>query len=256
MNAQQLLSIALRANQLKKEDFNDLLKFQQAFPYFQLPAILLAKYEFDHSHGEKNFLATAAIGSPNRSWLKNLLRNPESWEQFNQNFSESLMHQITTKKTSAEIHLNANLESHHPLPSQEKRMEEKITYDTDEEAPVGRIRRKRVVQDEDLIETIRKREKKEIKDDKKKEQIDIIQEFNKKGIKLATIREIESNYKQADLSEKSTTINDSLITESLAKLFVKQNKKAKAREIYQKLIVKFPEKSTYFADQIKNLEEN
>jgi hypothetical protein len=296
LNAQQLLFIALRANQLQKEDFNDLLKYQQAFPYFQLPAILLAKYEYAHSHGENNFLATAAIGSPDRAWLKNLIENPRSWEQFSHYFADSITHPSTAKKNTFERKLIDDLELTHPLTSPSASIETNDTNTSEEELqnaenepnsshiaaastasteaeserqlqaanlsqeeetePTSRIRKKRKVQDEDLIETIRKREKKEIKDDKKKEQLDIIKEFNKKGIKLATIREIESNYKQADLSEKSTQINDSLITESLARLFVKQNKKTKAKEIYQKLIVKFPEKSTYFADQIKNLEEN
>jgi S-adenosylmethionine:diacylglycerol 3-amino-3-carboxypropyl transferase len=59
----------------------------------------------------------------------------------------------------------------------------------------------------------------------------------------------------ADLSKNSTLFNDNIISESFAKLLVQQNKKEKAIEIYQKLMLKFPNKSAYFADLIKQLEE-
>lgn len=128
---------------------------------------------------------------------------------------------------------------------------------TNEAAPTETPKKKKQkapVRAEDLIETIKRKEKKEILDEKKKEQIDIIKAFSKKEIKLATIREIEDFNKQVDLSEKSTQLNPSLLSESYAKLLIKQGKKQKAKEIYQKLMVKFPDKSPYFADLIKELE--
>ncbi|KEO74547.1 hypothetical protein [Anditalea andensis] len=108
---------------------------------------------------------------------------------------------------------------------------------------------------DDLIDSIKKKEKQEIKDTKKKEQNDIIKAFNKKSIKLAAIKENEDVNKLQDLSLPSTKINDRLVSESYAKLLTQQGKKAAALEIYKKLILKFPEKKAYFADLIQQLEE-
>jgi hypothetical protein len=55
-------------------------------------------------------------------------------------------------------------------------------------------------------------------------------------------------------AEQSVTFSDKLATETLAKIYMKQGKKEKAIEIFKILMIKIPEKSTYFAAQIKNIE--
>ena len=58
-----------------------------------------------------------------------------------------------------------------------------------------------------------------------------------------------------DLSEKSWSSNDELMTETLAKVFVKQKKYRKAIEAYQILGLKYPEKNSLFANQIKEIKK-
>jgi tetratricopeptide (TPR) repeat protein len=59
-----------------------------------------------------------------------------------------------------------------------------------------------------------------------------------------------------DLDVETDILNEEdLLTESLAKIYIKQKRYYKAIEIIRKLSLKYPEKSIYFADQIRFLEK-
>ena len=115
--------------------------------------------------------------------------------------------------------------------------------------------KKRRIPKDDLIESIRRKEKKEILDAEKRAQNDLIKEFSKKEIKLATIKEIEANKNNENLANASTSLNEGLISETFASILLQQGKKARAIEIYEKLALKFPEKMAYFADLIEKSKE-
>ena len=52
-----------------------------------------------------------------------------------------------------------------------------------------------------------------------------------------------------------TDISESIFTESLAKIYIKQKQYDKAKRIFEKLNLKFPEKNRYFADQIEKIDK-
>ena len=56
-----------------------------------------------------------------------------------------------------------------------------------------------------------------------------------------------------EVSLKSDEVNDEIITETLAKIFVAQKKYDKAIDAFEKLSLKFPEKNSYFAAQIDEI---
>jgi tetratricopeptide (TPR) repeat protein len=276
VNATQLLDIIKKGNRLENEDYQQLLKLHELFPYFQIPKVLLAKYEYDTTSGEnKEMLHWAAITSPNRSWLRQIIETSSPFHKLEDQLGKAKVFTeiekpndtppkliddlegkeieeipaVTTVKDRAEV--LKMLEEH-----LQKRLSETASKNNPSEAQEREQKKAaRKAASEDLIETIRRKEKKEILDEKKKAQIDIIKAFSKKEIKLATIKELEKLQKQPDLSERSTRLDPNFISESYARMLTKQGKKQKAIEIYQKLMVKFPDKSTYFADLIKNLEE-
>jgi len=56
-------------------------------------------------------------------------------------------------------------------------------------------------------------------------------------------------------SEQSDFIAEEMITETLAKVYLKQGLYQEALNSYEKLILKFPEKNSYFAGQIENIKK-
>ena len=69
-----------------------------------------------------------------------------------------------------------------------------------------------------------------------------------------SIKSIEEPEIQED-NESTELIKESLVTETLAKLYVEQKNYEKAIQTYKILILKFPEKNSYFASAIKKLKK-
>lgn len=234
MNAAQFLELVQKADSLDRSEILQLQKVQENFPYFQIPHILTARYEFLKDGIEKiPSLGYAAITSPDRIWLKTLIENTEE----NATFPNA-----TSPKPAINVEEKAE-------PTEEVNEKE---VKSDPSKP--KLRRRKPPK-EDLIETIKRKEKRVIVDQKKKEQIDLIKAFSKKSIKMATIKEIEANQNTENLAAASTKINDNLMSESYAKILANQGKKQLAKEIYEKLVLKFPDKRAYFADLIEKLKD-
>lgn len=57
------------------------------------------------------------------------------------------------------------------------------------------------------------------------------------------------------IEERSVSENDEILTETLASIYLKQGKTEKAVSIFKKLSLKYPEKSSYFASRIAEIQK-
>lgn len=83
---------------------------------------------------------------------------------------------------------------------------------------------------------------------KKEIQSAIIDNFISTNPKIKTP---DKNNPIIDISEQTNYTNESLMTETLARVYIEQKKYNNAIKAYKILCLKYPEKSGYFADQIK-----
>ncbi len=92
------------------------------------------------------------------------------------------------------------------------------------------------------------------KSPKQDDQLAVIESFIKRNPTISKPTEASLEQIKADFSQHSTKETGELVTENLANIFIKQKKYTKAIEIYHKLSLKYPEKSTYFAQKITELQ--
>lgn len=84
------------------------------------------------------------------------------------------------------------------------------------------------------------------------EKFKVIEEFLDKNPKITPSKEYKPSI---EFQSKNNENLSHLMTETLAKIYVEQNKFDKAIKAYTILRLKYPEKSGYFADQIKEIQE-
>lgn len=85
-------------------------------------------------------------------------------------------------------------------------------------------------------------------------QASIIEKFLESEVNMPRFADISEPVAKPDLSKLSTQLDDSLVSENMANIFIKQNKINRAIDIYEKLKLKNPEKSNYFAEKIEYLQ--
>jgi tetratricopeptide (TPR) repeat protein len=99
-----------------------------------------------------------------------------------------------------------------------------------------------------IIETDDKPDEKVIVPD----QGELIEKFIESNPRITPVLDGRPNI---DISEDSVKEHDGIFTDTLAKIYIKQGYYSKAIFAYEKLILKYPEKSDYFASQIEEIKK-
>ena len=147
MNATQFVELIQKADRLEKGDYLLLKKVQKNFPYFHVAHALSSRFEaLQQDSNPSASLPLAAVTSSDRKWLKKWLTNPIGASETIPEANEVTAIEVVTS----------------PKP------------------------KKRSAPKEDLIESIKRKDKKEILDVKKQEQIDLIKAFSKKAKRTKT----------------------------------------------------------------------
>ncbi len=88
----------------------------------------------------------------------------------------------------------------------------------------------------------------------KEQQADLIDRFILANPRIEPAA-VKSNIPNEDISKPFVEEREGLLTETLAKIYTRQGYYSRAIDIYEKLSLKFPEKSGYFASQIEKVKE-
>ncbi len=87
-------------------------------------------------------------------------------------------------------------------------------------------------------------------DNDKKKKLDLIDKFIEASPKIPPIKQSSESSFTIDLNKSD---NSYLMTETLARVYLEQKKYQKAIQAYEILILKYPEKSSFFADRITDI---
>jgi hypothetical protein len=268
-----------------------LAEMVEQYPYVGVLHILRAK-SGQGSASERQLLGTAALYSPNRQILRQVMENKltalaagiveEAPVQQNASPASEWQAEPVTPQTSAPADTPAP-----PAPEEQQEEEEEdrppsskpdIFEELQENLRQLRASRNQsyapeskaeATQDSDLQSTpavsetveqlVKDHQEQSLENPRVKQQRNLIDSFLQNGSMLPRRplqQEPSAEEQITDLSHQASFTPPDLATETLARIMERQGKTEKAIDIYQNLILKYPQKSAYFADCIERLKKN
>ena len=237
--------------------------FIEKYPYFQLPRFIYTKSLIDQNKDPSNTaLNQLSLYTSERAVLK---KGIESLFNFTTKSNDLMEESNTTveDKVDKEVEISETIErdiiphkepSEAIIPSSDKTTAEEkpasdvadlkmsftewVVYTTDNEYT------EQTVDIKEEEEEKEKNEKQPISD-----KLPIIDRFIAADPKIAPVEKGENN----NIGNKGDFYSEELMTETLAKLLVRQKKYKKAIKAYKILSLKYPEKNVFFAGRIQDI---
>jgi tetratricopeptide (TPR) repeat protein len=230
MNTQTYSALLTQPELLKNEHISELKSIIKEYPYFQSArALYLKGLKNQNSFRYNNELKLTAAYTTDRSVLFDFITS-EKFEETQEDIHQQILQKIS-EETPSEIVENvevaeAKLDLGKPIqfsPRETHSFNEWLQLSTQK--------------------TIIREEKKSL------DKFGIIDRFIENNPKIIPVNKDEKIH--VDIPKNK--VDKSLMTETLAKVYLEQKKYSKAIKAYEILSLKYPEKSGFFADQIKRV---
>jgi len=235
MDAKKFNELIDKYDPLNKKIALEFLSISKKYPYFQLPQYYHAKsLKEQGSDKYQKVLNKLALKTLDRSVLKKSMEvefKPNNSNRKSTPIIDTNSHEIVEK--TEEVFLNKGLEKNE----------------------INNLKLSFIEWIKFTEENTIYREKKVLIDKKSpiQDKLSIIDQFIENDPKISSVKQSENTFSQIKFDDYT----DELMTETLAKVLVKQKKYKKAIRAYKILSLKYPEKNVLFATQIekiKNLE--
>jgi len=221
MNTERIISLIENPNLINKKDISFLEDISIKHPSFSISHILLAKGLLNTESVRYNQkLKKAALYSLDRKQLFRLISQDVKKDE------------IVKENTPIEV----------------IKVEEDIIITSKEELKIGQPLEFNETEEYSFSEWLALTKVQKINREEDKEKTDLINNFIDK---IPTLKVKKNKFFSPTETAKSSIIeNDELVTETLARVYLEQEHFEKAIEAYKKLSLKYPKKSSFFADQI------
>jgi len=251
MNREDIISYMNQPEKLNRDTLNDVQKLVEDFPYFQTAHLLNVKNQHNLQSLKFNeSLRLASVHIGDRTILYHLI---------NDLYSEDMKAREIINADSVKTD-NVDLKKEQDKILTSPAIEEKDTSgkqtDIGEQTGSDKIRTGISYSFTDCfshLDQLKPQESKEVTDQKRAKDQELIDRFIESQPSI--IPEEEKMKDQKDISEEFVKTDDNLMTETLAKIYIKQGYYSRAIYAYEKLSLKYPEKSGYFATQINKIRQ-
>ncbi len=266
MNQKTLQHIINNLNKSDSSQLLDLIELSKKFPYFSWPFAALGKnYHYRQDYRAEATIHQAALRSHDRDWLYHYIHEKagpkekievgshiEPQEIPDSEETNVVIETSQATETPKEQNLSVNQKPLTPSEVMPVFDLEKQFGETTLEPETDSNNRAST----DFYYWLNKGKNSPSpkKPDQKSSQKDLIENFL---ISKPTItRPKKEFFKPEKAQRKGEKLSSDFVTETLARIYLKQDNPEKAIWAYQQLQLKFPEKSAYFAAQIKEIEQN
>ena len=248
----KLMDLTQKKQDIQQLETTDLRSVINEFPYFQSArALYLKGLKDQNSFKYNNELKITAAYTTDRSVLFNFITSKD-FNSYKEEIKPSKQELIIDENVS-EIILKQEIEETKPevISKTTEQTEEKV----EETLEIGKPITFSNSENYSFNEWLQLSAKKPIvrKESPKKKilkKVELIEKFIQNNPKITPL----SKDKNVTISVTQNKQDSSLMTETLAKVYLEQNKYGNAIQAYRILSLKYPEKSGFFADQIKRIQ--